>query len=161
MKRKWIGLVVAVVLGLAISGPAAAEIGYRGWGPRVGFSGDPDQIVGGVHFDLGEFAPHVRWQPSVDFGFGDDVFALTGNLMVAYYFQVQGTVTPYAGGQLTAAYFSFDDGRGGDDSDTEIGPAGVGGIETKLKSGTRFLAELQLGFGDIPDVKVLVGWTFK
>ena len=160
MKRKRIGIAVAVVLGWATLGPAVADAGYRGWGPLVGVSDDPDQIVAGVHFDLGEFAPHVRWQPSVDFGFGDDVFAFTGNLMVAYYFPVQGTVTPYAGGQLTAAYFDFDDDRGGD-SDTEIGLAGVGGIETKLKGGTRFLAELQLGFGDVPDVKVLIGWTFQ
>jgi len=161
MNRKWIGIVIAAALGLAAFGPAAAETGFRGWGPRVGISDDPDQLVVGVHFDLGEFAPHVRWQPSVDFGFGDDVFAFTGNLMVAYYFPMNGSVTPYAGGQVTAAYFNFDNPQNGDDSDTEIGLAGVGGIETTLKGGTRFLAELQLGFGDVPDVKLLVGWTFK
>ena len=32
--------------------------------------------------------------------------------------------------------------------------------ETKLKGGTRFLAELQVGLGDVPDIRVLAGWTF-
>ena len=36
----------------------------------------------------------------------------------------------------------------------------VGGIETKLKGGSRFLAELQVGVGDVPDIRVLAGWTF-
>jgi len=37
----------------------------------------------------------------------------------------------------------------------------VGGIETKLKGGTRFLAELQVGLADAPDIRAVVGWTFK
>ena len=160
MKRRLVQIVGGAMLACVASGWAVADVGYRGWGPRVGLSSGPDQFVAGAHFDLGEFAPHVRWQPSFDFGFGDDVFTLTGNLMVAYYFPVKASVTPYAGGQVTAAYFNFDDHRG-DDSDTEISLAGVGGIETRLKGGTRFLAEIQLGFGDIPDVKLMVGWTFK
>ncbi len=142
---------------------SAADIGYRGWGPRVGISDSPDQFVAGAHWDLGEFAPHVRWQPSVDFGFGDDAFSFTGNIMVGYWFPTKSSVTPYAGAQVTAAYVNYDDGggRNGDESDTEIGVALVGGIETTLKSGTRFLVELQIGLSDIPDAKLMAGWTFK
>jgi hypothetical protein len=165
---------IALVLALASLVPTAAGangLGFKGWGPRVGISSDPDQIFGGVHFDLGEFAKGVRFQPSVDVGFGDDVVTLTGNLMVAYYFPLQAQVTPYAGGQVSVAYYDFDAdcsgygssffGRGHcDDSDTEIAPMAVGGIEMKLSGGSRFLAELQLGFSDLPDVKLLAGWTF-
>jgi len=157
MTGRSVRIAVGAIVACLVSGWAAADVGYRGWGPRVGLSDDPDQIVGGVHFDLGEFSPHVRLQPSVEVGFGDHVNSLLGNIMVSYYFQPQKSVTPYAGGQLTAAFFDPDRG----DSETEIGIAAIGGIETRLKGGTRFLAEIQLGFGDIPDVKLMAGWTFK
>jgi len=163
MKRNRAALFAAALAVVLWAGPASAEVGYRGWGPRVGISDDPDQIVAGVHWDLGEFAPRVRFQPSVDFGFGDDALSLSGNAMVGYWFPTKAEVTPYAGGQIGAVYFDYDsDGKEHDDgSDTEIGLALVGGIETKLKSGTRFLVELQIGLGDIPDAKLLAGWTFK
>jgi hypothetical protein len=39
---------------------------------------------------------------------------------------------------------------------------GIGGMETKLKSGNAFFMELKLGLGDEdPDVKFGVGWSFK
>lgn len=141
--------------------PAAADIGFRGWGPRAGVSDSPDQIVGGVHFDMGEFMRRVRFQPSFEIGFGDDARTAAGNFMVSYYFPVEGDFTPYAGGQLSAVFFDFDDDDGDDGSDTEIGPAGVGGFETRLDSGNRFLLEVQVGFQDLPDVKLMAGWTFK
>jgi hypothetical protein len=163
MKRNRATTLVTALAAVLCAGEISAEVGYGGWGPRVGISDDPDQIVAGVHWDLGEFAPHVRWQPSVDFGFGEDALSLSGNLMVGYWFPTKAAVTPYAGGQVTAAYIDYDtdDKKNGDESETEIGVALVGGIETRLKSGTRFLVELQVGLGDIPDAKLLAGWTFK
>jgi len=172
MSARLARVVMITLLGLMVPATASGdEFGYKGWGPRVGISSDPDQVFGGVHFDLGEFAPHVRFQPSVEIGLGDDVLTLAGNFMVAYYFPVKAKVTPYAGGSLTAVYFDFDNDCGGfgtsfggrnrcGDTDTEIGPAGVGGIETKLSGGARFLAELQLGFAELPEAKLTAGWTF-
>lgn len=163
---------IVVALLVAFVAPAAsqaAEFGFRGWGPRVGISSDPDQVFVGAHFDLGEFAENVRFQPSFEIGFGDDTTTYAGNFMVAYYFPVEGEVTPYVGGQLSAVFFDFDNcgdfprqftNGSCDDSDTEIGPSAVGGIELKLESKARFLAELQLGFADLPEVKLLAGWTF-
>jgi len=162
---------VAVVPAIAAEAAAAPKaetgVGFRGWGPRVGASSDADQVLVGAQFDLGEFIPNLRWQPSVELGFGDDKYSLYGNFMVSYYFPVKAAVTPYAGAQLTVWLFDqnnpnnsksdgFDDGF-----NAEIGLYAVGGIETKLKGGNRFLTELQLGIGDVPDVRVLVGWTFK
>ena len=160
---------VALLLGSSLL--PAADFGYKGWGPRVGLSSDPDQLTGGVHIDFGEFASGVRFQPSVDLGFGDDVTTLTINGMVSYYFhkQVDGPVVPYAGGQLTVAFYDLDSdcegfgqgfGNGECDSETEIGPMAVGGIEMGLEGGNRFLAELALGFSDLPEVKITAGWTF-
>ncbi len=161
MKRSQVVVLVALVAASVVVSPAAAGAGLRGWGPRVGLSDDPDQVVVGAHFDLGEVARNVRVQPSVDLGVGDDVVSLSGNAMLGYYFPVKASITPYAGGQVTAAWFDFDSGgENGDRSETEIGLALVGGFETKLRSGTRFLTEIQIGIGDIADMKLLAGWTF-
>lgn len=149
---------VAVIPAAAAEAAAGAEtgVGFRGWGPRVGASADADQVLFGAQFDLGEFIKNLRWQPSVELGFGDDKLSLYGNFMVGYYFPVQAAVTPYAGAQVTVWLFDEDDAF-----NAEIGLYAVGGIETKLKGGNRFLAELQVGIGDVPDVRVLVGWTFQ
>jgi hypothetical protein len=164
-------MLAALLLVVTATGVHAADVGFRGWGPRVGLQSDPDQVIGGAHFDLGEFIEHLRWQPSVEIGFGDDIVSFFGNFMVSYYFPVDAKVTPYAGAQVQAWLFDFDedgdadfdadfDGDLDDGFNAEIGLDAVGGIETKLKSGTRFLAELQVGIGDVPEIRVLAGWTF-
>lgn len=148
-------IALVAIVGLTPSSHAG-DIGYRAWGLRAGLSDSPDQVVGGVHFDMGEFAPHVRWQPSLEVGSGDDITSLAGNFTVVYDFQTASSLRPYAGGEVSAVYYDAD--RGG--SDTEIGPGVVGGFETRLSGGTRFLLELHLGFGDVPDAKLMAGWTF-
>lgn len=160
----------AIALAVLTIGTAASatDIGFNGWGPRVGVTSDPDQVVAGAHFDLGEFTRNLRFQPSVELGLGDDIVSFYGNAMTAYYFPVKGSVTPYAGAQLTAWLIDFDDEPGNDPFDddlddglnTEIGLAALGGIETRFKSGTRFLAELQVELTNHPEIKVMVGWTF-
>lgn len=160
MRKTLLGVAV-VVLVACVGSPAKAQVEFRGVGPRVGLSQGPDQVLVGAQFDLGEFAKNVRWQPSVELGFGDDATALLGNFMVSYYFPVKAAVTPYAGGEVTIGYYRYDnDPKYGDDSKTRIGPAAVGGIEMKLKGGSRFLAELQVGFNDIHEVRAIAGWTF-
>ncbi len=161
-------LAAALAVAPAVAADSAAEtgVGFRGWGPRFGASADADQVLFGAQFDLGEFTKNLRWQPSVELGFGDDIFSLYGNFMVSYYFPVKAAVTPYAGAQVTVWLFDLDDPGNykknsyDDGFNTEIGLYAVGGIETKLKGGSRFLAELQVGIGDVPDVRALVGWTF-
>ena len=159
--------VIAAAAAVAPAAAGEAGVGFRGWGPRFGVSSDPDQALVGAQFDLGEFAANVRWQPSFELGFGDDKASFYGNFMVAYYFPVKAAVTPYAGGQVTAWLFDQDANDPNDKNDgfedgfnAEIGVYAVGGIETKLEGGSRFLAELQVGVGDVPDVRALVGWTF-
>jgi len=166
---RWPSMIAICVLAAAATVASAAGgetgVGFRGWGPRVGASNDPDQVLVGAQFDLGEFTTNLRWQPSFELGFGDDKLSLFGNFMVAYYFPVKAAVTPYAGGQVSLWMFDQDGPDSENDFDdgfnVEVGPYAVGGIETKLKGGTRFLAELQVGIGDVPDVRALVGWTFN
>jgi opacity protein-like surface antigen len=158
-------VLVAVLIAASVA-PALAQgtqgIRYGGWGVRVGLSAEPDQAYGGVHFNLGEFAKDVRFRPTIEAGFGDDVLLLQALAEVHYVFSNVQVWRPYVGGGLGLAYADPDDDSDfDDDSDTEVSLAAMGGVETKLKSGTGFMLELKIGFGDNdPEVKFGVGWTF-
>jgi len=173
MNRYWkvVSALVAIALisvpALAQDDPAAVQgstdtddFGLRGWGPRVGLAADPDQVVAGVHFDLGEFAPQVWFQPDVLLGFGDDVTSLVASAPVWYRFAgVQSRVTPYVGGALAVGVFNVDK-KDNDDTTVEFGLQVGGGGEWRLKSGNRFAVELRLDLVDVWDAVVVAGWTF-
>ena len=153
-----------ILVVLATSASARAQgISYRGWGPRVGVSHEPDQVFIGVHLHLGEIVHKLRFQPNLEIGFGDDVTLIATNFGVLWFFPVSGEWKPYAGGELGLVFQDFDreprPGRG-DDDDTDISFNAVAGIETLLKENRRFLVEIKLGLIEEPDLKVLVGWTF-
>ena len=69
-----------LVAGISATPALSEDIRYRGWGPRVGVANNPDQLLGGAHFDFGEFSPNVRFLPNVELGVGDDhtVVSVTG-----------------------------------------------------------------------------------
>jgi len=145
---------------------AVSGIRWEGWGVRAGLSANPDQVYGGVHFNLGEFAPNVRFRPTVEIGFGDDRTTFQALAEAHYIFSKVQVWKPYVGGGLGMTYVNRSNGCCGnhdeDGSDTEFALEGIGGMETKLKSGNAFFMELKLGFGDEdPDVKFGVGWSFK
>jgi hypothetical protein len=151
-------LPVLAVLATPAMAQGTSKIGYRGWGVRAGVSSEPDQVYGGVHWDLGEFARNVRFRPNIEVGFGDDVKLLQANAEVHYVFSKVQVWKPYVGGSVG---FTYADPDGGD-SDTDIGALGVGGIETKLKSATSFFIEAKVGLtNNDPDFKVGVGWTWQ
>ena len=139
-------------------------LGWRGWGVRAGVSLDPDQVFGGVHFNLGEFARDVRFRPTIEAGFGDDVTTLQALAEVHYVFSKVQVWKPYVGGGLGLAYVNVDDEEFGgleDDSDTDISFAAVGGVESKLRSGNTIGFEGKIGFGDYDaDFKASVNWSF-
>jgi hypothetical protein len=152
---------LAMALGpaLAAAGPDT-DVGFRGWGPRVGLSLDPDQVHFGAHIDFGNFAQHVRFQPNVELGFGDHMNLYTANAEAAYRFRSRWDVwTPYLGGGLGANIKSIDNG-GHNSSQTDLGVNLLGGIEKGLSSGDRFFIEGKFSLNDVPDVKITVGWTF-
>ena len=157
--------VLFVAAGVAATLPtAAADIGYRGWGLRVGLADSPDQVIGGFHWDLGEWAPHVKFQPDLEFGLGDDVFVVDFTAPATYHWEnLGGNVEPYVGGGVVVALFSFDDDPPGDDDDTEfeVGAEAIGGVEWRLASGSDFFLELSVGFGDIHDIEVVAGWIWR
>jgi hypothetical protein len=159
---------------LATAAPAFAQgsgasstsgIRWNGWGVRAGLSSNPDQIYAGVHFDLGEFAPNVRFRPTVEIGKGDHATQMQVMAEAHYIFSKVQVWKPYVGGGLGLTYTNIDRGvvpPGADRTNSEIGLMGIGGIETRLKSSTRFFLEAKIGLGnDDPDLKLAAGWTWK
>jgi opacity protein-like surface antigen len=160
---------IGVTLGpaLALADPET-DVGFRGWGPRIGLSVDPDQVHFGAHIDYGLLSRHVRFQPNVELGFGDHVDLFTLNAEAAYRFSEQWDVwSPYLGGGIGANIRRYDtdfynNGNNGNrnNSDTELGVNVLGGLEKGLSNGDRFFVEVKFSLNDVPDVKATVGWTF-
>ncbi len=158
-------ILIAAALAVAM-GPALAlakpdtDVGFRGWGPRLGVSVNPDQVHFGAHTDFGNFARHVRFQPNVELGFGGHVRLFSLNAEAAYRFSSHWDVwTPYLGGGLGANIKSVDNGRNSN-SQTDAGVNALGGIEKGLSNGDRFFVEGKFSLNDVPDAKLTVGWTF-
>ena len=152
-------LTLLVVMLLAV--PAAAEMGFYGWGPRVGFADDPDQIVVGIHQDFGEFVKNLRFQPNIEVGFGDDVTTFSATIPVHYRFTGVASTTPYVGGGLLLAWIDREKRRGEDDSEFQINPVLVGGAEWEIGSRSDLLLELHIAGGDAFNLKLVVGWVFR
>ena len=154
----------AVLLALALTpGVVRADpytdVGFRGWGPRLGLSINPDQFHFGAHLDFGNFAQHVRFQPNFEMGFGDHMTLATLNAEAAYRFRADwDTWTPYLGGGLGANFKRFDEGN--KDWNSDVGVNALGGIERGLSDGDRFFVEAKFSLNDIPDAKITIGWTF-
>lgn len=152
-------LTVLVTLCLAV--PATAEMGFYGWGPRLGFADDPDQIVVGIHQDFGEFVRNLRFQPNLEAGFGDDVTTISATIPVHYRFTGLASTTPYVGGGILLAWINREKPRGNDDSEFQINPVLVGGAEWKIGSRNDLLLELHIAGGDAFDLKLVVGWVIR
>jgi opacity protein-like surface antigen len=157
---------ICIVL-LAAVVPAAAQsssgdgLGFDTWGFRLGVADDPDQIVGGLHFDMGELVDRLRLQPDVELGVGDDATTLGVSVPVHYHFDVGESFRPYLGAGVRVVFIDVDlpAGAQGDDSDTEIGLEAIGGLEWKGSDGSFFL-ELTAHFNDVHDFQLMAGWSF-
>jgi opacity protein-like surface antigen len=164
--------VFACVLASILLSPAAAvaeqgsqvgsDIELRGWGLRAGLGVDPDQVLFGFHWDLGEFVENLRFQPDVELGLGDDTLTIYGTAPVHYLFDIDGTFTPYAGGGLVIGVVSVDrpERAGGDDTSFEGGARAIGGLQWVRKNGKPFAVEGNFGVGDVHDLQIKVLWTF-
>src|SRR5215470_486823 len=134
---------------------ATAVIG--GAGPRVGFSTSPDQIVFGGQLIIGELAPDLTFDPSLDLGFGDNVTVINPNLDLHYHFSIRDTEwRPYVGAGVAINFVQFDAPPGiRDDSETDVGGSLIFGAGVPTSSGNRFFAELKFGLGDTADFKAI------
>lgn len=155
-------LVAAALLATLVAAPAAAQdIGFNTWGLRAGAGDDPDQIVFGVQFDMGEFIQNLRFQPNVEVGVGDDTTILSLTAPVHYRVPLEGALTVYGGGGLTVGFIDVDedDLNEDEDSDFDIAPMAAGGIAWPVGQ-NELSVELNLTGGDFSTVKLVVGWMF-
>jgi hypothetical protein len=159
MQRTFLVLLVLLLPLSAVAQDSPRKPTWQGWGLRIGVADDPDQVVGGVQFDLGEIVDDLVLRPDVELGVGDDHLVLGATAPVHYRFQPDTDFVPYAGGGLTLSVVDRDT-RGNDDTDVELAVKLIGGLEWPLESGRAFSVELQLVFGDPHDFEVLAGWSF-
>ena len=138
---------------------SGGAVQLRGWGLRAGLAVDPDQVLFGVHWDLGEIVEHLRLQPNVELGAGDDVLTIFGAVPVHYMFRVQSKFTPYAGGGLVLGVARYDRPNN-DDTSLEAGARIIGGLQWPLNNGKPLAVEVNLGLGDVQDFEAKVAWTF-
>lgn len=153
-------LVLALVLSVLAPLAAAADLGFYGWGPRLGLADEPDQFVVGFQQDLGEIIEDLRLQPSLDVGFGDDHTVVSATIPVHFRFDTGPGVTPYLGGGVRVAWIDRDTRRR-DDSELEISPVFVGGAEWGFGKKSDVFVELHLSPGDAHEAKLVVGWMLR
>jgi len=152
-----------LLAGLVPAAALAAEGSFTTYGPRIGFSTDPSQIVLGGQLELGEVAPDIDFVPSVDLGFGDHTTLVSLNGDFHYRFTVEGQKwQPYAGAGIALHFFTFDNpGPFVDHSDTAAGGSLIVGADVPTDRGSRFFVEGKFALGDGPSFKLLAGWNFK
>lgn len=142
------------------AGGAGAYV--TGIGPRIGFSSNPDQVVFGGQLQTGDIAPHITFDPSLEFGIGDNVTTVQINFDLKYHFLLQDSDwKPYAGFGIGVAHYSVDlPPPYRDASSTEAGGNALLGVTVPTRSGSRFFTEARIDIGDLPDLKILAGWIF-
>jgi len=157
LRRILVGLALLAVL------PVVASAGlFTSWGPEIGFSSGPDQIVVGGHVQSADVAPQLDFVPGIDLGFGDNTTLVSINGDFRYRIATKSQWEPYVGAGIGLHFFSFDNvGPGVDDSDTRAGGHIIAGAAVTTKSNSRFFAEAKFGLGDSPDFKAMAGWSFK
>ncbi len=154
-------LALAFVIPVAAHAAPPALVG--GWGPRVGLSSNPDQLVLGGQVVIGEVAPDVTFDPNIELGIGDNITTVQFNFDLKYHILVQGSRwRPYMGAGIGIAFYQFDNPAPfRNDSDTEVGGTLLLGAGVPTQAGSRFFTEFRAGIGNMPDFKIIAGWNFK
>lgn len=141
----------------------ASSSAFQAYGPRIGFSGDPSQLVLGGQLQMGDVAPQIDFVPSVDLGLGGGGTVISINGDLHYRFTISGAQwQPYAGAGVALHVVSADNsGPLKDSSDTLAGGSLVIGADVPTERGSRFFIEGKFSLGDGPGFKALAGWNFK
>ncbi|MBT3317475.1 hypothetical protein HN388_05775 [bacterium] len=156
-------LVATLILAIATT----ATAGPLAFGPRAGFSFNPDQFFVGGHANLPDMIPIVKLKPSVEVGFGDNLKLFAFNLEATYDLQdlvIEG-FQGYVGGGPSINIWKWDfDGpvpAGQDDTETEFGLSALIGASRNIGLTQTAFFEIKLGITDeTPDMKLVAGLTF-
>src|SRR5262245_20363944 len=153
MVRKFF-VVMLLCLALPVAARAAST---ESFGPRFGFSVDPDQVVLGGQMTTGDIAPSIAFDPNAEFGFGDHQTVVALNMDFHYRFELRDSDwSPYLGFGVGVNFDSIDEPAPfRDQSETDVGGNVILGANVPTHSGSKFFGELKLGLGDIPSLKML------
>jgi len=103
--------------------PAASRAGsYASFGPQLGFSSGPGQILGGAHLLWAEIAPKLDFVPGAEIGVGnhETVVGLNGDFH--YRIATNTQWQPYVGGGIGLQFASRDNaGTAQDNTETRAG----------------------------------------
>lgn len=154
--------VPALALLIFAATPADSAM-VSGAGPRIGFSLDPDQLVLGGQFLIGEVAPSITFDPNLELGFGDNMTVIGTSFDLHYHFGLTNSEwRPYLGAGVGIHFFDVNRSPpASDNTFTEVGGNVIIGAGVPTRSGSRFFTEMKLGIGDIPSLKLLAGWNFR
>ena len=151
-------LIMSLMLSLSVFA-GTRPAGFRGIGPRLGMTVNPDQFHFGGHIDFGDLADNLMMMPNIEIGVGDNITTIAPSFELDYRFREDwGAWTPYLGGGIGPVFYSWKHGG----SNSELGvylQFGIGRGSAGAQSG-HFFIEGKLGLADAPDFKATVGWTF-
>jgi len=159
LRRSLIALALLAMLPLAASAGS-----FNSYGPEIGFSQSPDQLVLGGHLNWNSVAPHLDFSPGIDLGLGDNLTLVTFNGDFHYRIVTSTSWQPYIGGGMGLHFVSADNtfgGRNTNNSDLHAGGHFIAGATIPTAGKSRFFTELKLGFGDSPDLKAVAGWNYR
>lgn len=139
---------------LAVAGGRAEA--QQGFGFRGGGTIDPDQGFFGMHYFSQKIGGGPRAHLGADAGFGDGATLAAFHVDFAGWFELNPRWQLYLGGGPTVNVYRFDVG-GPEDSETwtRAGLESIVGIAHE----SGFLAELRVGTGDSPNLRLVVGYT--
>ena len=142
MRRILPFMVLAVVLTAAPVPTHAA--GLTGAGLQIGWSIDPDAFLVGFHYNARPMGEELDLVPSIDFGFGEDLFMIIPNLDAHYVLKTSSKLKPYIGAGISFPWYDFDG-----NSNWEFGGALLGGVHIN----PNMAFEAKYGLGETPDWK--------
>ena len=155
-------IIISLLFGILFSVTAFGNnrpVGFRGIGPRLGFTLNPDQFHFGGHIDFGDLSENLMILPNIEIGIGNDLTTVAPSFELDYRFRSEwGAWTPYLGGGVGPVFYSHK--NGGSHSDLGLyAQFGIGKGSYGSQTG-HFFIEGKLGLVDAPDFKATVGWTF-
>ena len=151
-------LVIMMLAILAL--PSLATAGsFTYYGPHLGFSRGPDQTVVGGQLQWNGIAPRMAFDPGIDLAFNNTESILTVNGDFHYQLTSETTWQPYLGAGV--AINAWSDETGNRTSRKEAGGSFIVGAATRTRTGDRFFGEMKLGFGEMPNLKMAVGWNLR
>lgn len=154
LRRSIVTLATLVLL------PSAASAGaFKYYGPHLGFSQGPDQMVVGGQLQWNGVAPRLAFVPGIDIGFSENNSVATVNGDFHYNLSYDTTWQPYVGAGVALTMWS--DSATPGTSGPDPGGSLIVGAAVYNRTGGRFFTEVKMGLGDTPELKLLAGWNLR